>query len=106
MATIVEAAGAEYPATHHGRRITPIEGNSLAPVVQGGEQEPREAIYCEHKGNRAVRQGKWKLDFPGAAGDLLQFPPAAVFAVEILVGFPAVGDPEGQRVPFDLVAHA
>lgn len=68
MATIVEAAGAEYPATHQDRRITPIEGKSLVPVVQGGEQEPREAIYWEHEGNRAVRQGKWKLvsRHPGA----------------------------------------
>lgn len=38
----------------------PLEGVSLAPLFRG-EKIDREAIYWEHEGNRAVRQGKWKL---------------------------------------------
>jgi len=61
MATCVDVAGAAYPAEFNGAPITPLEGKSLAPVIRGGEREPHEAIYWEHEGNRAVRQGKWKL---------------------------------------------
>ena len=41
--------------------ITPLEGKSLLPVFQGKEREPHEVLYWEHMGNRAIRQGKWKL---------------------------------------------
>jgi len=60
MATCVDVAGAEYPAEYRGRKIIPMEGRSLVPAF---EDKPiqREAIYWEHEGNRAVRQGKWKL---------------------------------------------
>jgi arylsulfatase len=61
MATCVDVAGAEYPAEHNGNAITPLEGKPLTPVIRGGEREPHEAIFWEHEGNRAVRQGKWKL---------------------------------------------
>ena len=37
-----------------------MEGRSLVPAFDN-KQIQREAIYWEHEGNRAVRQGKWKL---------------------------------------------
>ena len=37
-----------------------MEGVSLAPAFDGGEVQ-RDAIYWEHEGHRAVRQGRWKL---------------------------------------------
>jgi len=46
MATCVDVAGATYPARYRGRDILPMEGVSL---------------FWEHEGNRAVREGKWKL---------------------------------------------
>ena len=55
MATAVDLAGANYPAT-----VKPMEGRSLKPLFTGGKIE-REAIYWEHEGNRAVRAGEWKL---------------------------------------------
>jgi arylsulfatase len=61
MATCCDVAGAEYPKTREGRDITPLEGRSLAPVFDGRQREPHHAIFWEHEGNRAVRQGKWKL---------------------------------------------
>jgi len=60
MATCVDVAGAEYPSEYKGNKITPAEGKSLAPAFDNKPIQ-REAIYWEHEGNRAVRQGKWKL---------------------------------------------
>lgn len=60
MATCVEAAGATYPKEVEGRKIQGMEGQSLMPVLQGHDQEGR-AIFWEHEGNRAMRQGPWKL---------------------------------------------
>jgi arylsulfatase A-like enzyme len=61
MPTCLEAAGADYPETREGRRITPLPGESLLPVLRGEPADPDRVIYWEHEGNRAVRQGKWKL---------------------------------------------
>jgi arylsulfatase len=61
MATCVDAAGAEYPSEFNGNAITPLEGKSLLPVLEGGQRAGHDALYWEHEGNRAVRQGNWKL---------------------------------------------
>jgi arylsulfatase A-like enzyme len=61
MATCLDAAGAEYPRTHEGRAILPMEGRSLAPIFRIGHREPHPALFWEHEGHRAVRQGDWKL---------------------------------------------
>ncbi len=56
MATCADVAGAKYPADK-----TPLEGKSLLPVFEGRERQGHAALYWEHEGNRAMRQGKWKL---------------------------------------------
>jgi arylsulfatase len=61
MATCLDAAGAKYPGSYEGNRITPLEGRSLVPVFRDGRRQGHHAIYWEHEGNRAVRAGKWKL---------------------------------------------
>ena len=61
MATCVDVGGAEYPETHNGNEIVPLEGKSLAPLFEGEARDSHEAIYWEHEGNRAIRMGKWKL---------------------------------------------
>jgi len=61
MATIVDITGAEYPENYKGYRILPMEGKSLTGIFTGNKDIDREAIYFEHGGNRAIRQGKWKL---------------------------------------------
>jgi len=60
MATCVDVAKAEYPGTYKGHQIQPMEGVSLAPTFEG-KGLPGRALYWEHEGNCAVRQGKWKL---------------------------------------------
>jgi arylsulfatase len=61
MATCLDVAGIEYPEIYKGREVIPLEGKSLLPVFEGKKRREHEAIYWEHEGNRAVRQGKWKL---------------------------------------------
>lgn len=61
MATCVDVAGAAYPERVGDRAITPLEGKSLKPIFEGKTRPGHAEIYWEHEGNRAVRQGKWKL---------------------------------------------
>jgi arylsulfatase len=61
MATCVDVAGAKYPGSFAGEPIIPLEGKSLRPIFARGKRIGHEAIYWEHEGNRAIRQGKWKL---------------------------------------------
>ena len=74
MATCVDVAGATYPSTFAGTAIKPVEGLSLRPVWEKGKRAGHAEIFWEHEGNRAVRQGKWKLvsrhQFPWALYDL------------------------------------
>lgn len=59
-ATIIELAGATYPKTYKSQEIYPIQGRSLLPIIKG-EELPERILYFEHEGNRAVRDGKWKI---------------------------------------------
>ncbi len=61
MATCLDVAGVAYPKTYKGNAVTPLEGESLLPVFEGRQRKGHAAIYWEHEGNRAVREGKWKL---------------------------------------------
>ncbi len=61
MATCVDVGQATYPQTRDGQPITPLEGKSLRPIFHTGTREGHKAIFWEHEGNRAVRQGQWKL---------------------------------------------
>jgi len=60
MATCVDVGGGRYPTEHNGETIQPMEGVSLTPTF-AGEPLTERAIYWEHEGNRAVRQGRWKV---------------------------------------------
>jgi len=61
MATCLEAAGVGYPDEYQGQEITPMEGESLVPAIRGLSWTRERPIYFEHEGNRAVRDGIWKL---------------------------------------------
>ncbi len=61
MATCLDAAGAGYPRQRAGQPVTPLEGRSLVPCIEGKRREPHAALFWEHEGNRAIREGRWKL---------------------------------------------
>lgn len=69
VATIMDICGAEYPGRFEGRDITPIEGESFAPLLEGQTWRRNQPIYFEHEGNRAVRDGRWKLVSAHSKGD-------------------------------------
>ncbi|MFW6277074.1 MAG: arylsulfatase [Prolixibacteraceae bacterium] len=69
MATILEITEAQYPLSYNGENIVPFEGKSLINAINHNAAIERDAIYFEHEGNRAIREGKWKLvskAYPGA----------------------------------------
>jgi arylsulfatase len=61
MATVIDVAEARYPKAYHGNAILPMEGLSLRPILEGRQRKEHDEICWEHMGNRAIRQGKWKL---------------------------------------------
>jgi arylsulfatase len=60
-ATCYEIAGARYPKEHQGAAVTPLEGESFLPVLQGRDWTRVRPITVEHEGNRGIRSGDWKL---------------------------------------------
>jgi arylsulfatase len=75
MPTCLDAAGANYPNTFNGHRIIPCQGQSLHNVFNNVALSPR-TLCWEHEGNRAIRQGKWKLvsEFPGSWSGVRSYP--------------------------------
>lgn len=61
MATCVDVARATYPKEHAGQQIKPLEGVSLIPAFRGEPLARKQPLFWEHEGNRAVRDGQWKL---------------------------------------------
>lgn len=61
MATCADLGQAKYPAQLDGQAITPLEGRSLRPLLAGAKTAPVRALYWEHEGNRAMREGEWKI---------------------------------------------
>ena len=68
MATAVDLSKADYPKEVKGKTITPMEGTSLTPAFTGKSLDRAKPIFWEHEGNRAMRDGKWKLVAKGANG--------------------------------------
>lgn len=64
MPTLLEVAGASYPKTVNGQEPPPLIGKSWIKTLAGEAESPRseqDHLAWEIFGNRAVRQGDWKL---------------------------------------------
>ena len=65
MATCVDVAAATYPEKYKGNAILPMEGVSLRPLFSSSSTLPislsSRQLFWEHEGNKAIRDGKWKL---------------------------------------------
>jgi arylsulfatase len=64
MPTLLEMAGTSYPATYKGKEVPAALGKSWVPMLAGQVESPRtdrDVLAWEIWGNRAVRQGNWKL---------------------------------------------
>lgn len=61
MTTICDITGTKYPNNYKGNSIIPMEGKSLAPILQGEMLDSIKPLFWEHNENRAVRNGDLKL---------------------------------------------
>jgi arylsulfatase len=64
MPTLLEMAGAAYPTTSNGQPVPALMGKSWGRVLSGQADSPRteeDYVGWEIFGNRALRQGDWKL---------------------------------------------
>ncbi len=64
MPTLLEIAGAAYPKAQDGHELPALLGKSWGPVLAGTSESVRteqDYLAWELFGNRAVRQGDWKL---------------------------------------------
>ena len=64
MPTLLELAGADYPTRRDGEELPPLLGKSWVPALFGEAGAVRSGddyIAWEIFGNRAVRQGEWKV---------------------------------------------
>jgi len=64
--TILDLAGIQHPATYKGRDIEPMQGKSWVGMLNGNTQSPRRPddwLGWELFGNRAIRQGDWKISW-------------------------------------------
>ena len=75
MPTLLDVAGVTYPKTYNNREVPPLIGKSWTPMLAGAADSPRtdqDYMAWEIFGNRALRQGDWKLRWqwrPWGKGD-------------------------------------
>jgi len=63
-ATILNAAGVSHPDTFEGKKVAPLQGKPLTPILNNESaavRGPEDWIGWQLFGNRAIRQGDWKL---------------------------------------------
>jgi len=63
-ATILYAAGVSHPETFQGKKVVPLQGKALTPILsnaRGSVRGPGDWIGWQAFGNRAIRQDDWKL---------------------------------------------
>lgn len=61
LPTCLDAAGAKYPDTYGGRAVLPAEGVTMLRAMRDARAVRGAPIFWEHEGNRAMRDGRWKL---------------------------------------------
>jgi len=60
LPTLADISGAAVPAAWPGRELSPLAGESLAPVLAGGSL-PVRTLYFLYNTDRGLRDGDWKL---------------------------------------------
>lgn len=75
MPTLLDVADIEYPQTHNGKKLPGLMGKTWLGMLQGDTENVRsdeDYLGWELFGNRAIRQGNWKLRWqwrPFGSGD-------------------------------------
>ncbi|WP_020529107.1 arylsulfatase [Flexithrix dorotheae] len=61
LPTSLDIAGVEYPKELNGKSIPEATGKSFLPALKGEPVSGHDALFWEHEGVRAMREGDWKL---------------------------------------------
>jgi arylsulfatase A-like enzyme len=61
MPTFLDLSGASYPEKRNNMAVLPTDGISLFSVFEGRRRVGHQSLCWYLYGNRAIRQGKWKL---------------------------------------------
>ena len=61
LPTLLELTGQDYPERYHEHELLPVEGKSLVSLFAKQERSPHDQLCWQWAGNRAIRQGDWKL---------------------------------------------
>lgn len=72
LPTLMEVSGATYPQSLRGNPVTPVEGKSLLPILQGKSMKAR-TLGFDHQGARALRKGDWKIVWSKRMPDEIQW---------------------------------
>ena len=67
MATVLDAAAIPSPVENKGMPVPAPDGESLLDALRGKPWQRSQPVFFEHEGNRAVRDGSWKIvsKYPG-----------------------------------------
>lgn len=63
MATLVDLTKAEYPESHNNHPVTPMQGTSILPALNGKKIEREKPLYWQWARGGAIRQGDIKAVF-------------------------------------------
>ena len=61
MPTLLELGDGKYPSRFNDYDIIPVEGLSMVPLFDQNNRASHEQLCWYWSGNRAIRQGNWKL---------------------------------------------
>ncbi|OQP62179.1 arylsulfatase [Niastella populi] len=61
LPTLLDVSRSKYPAAYNGNALTPMDGQSLLPVIGGKTKKGRSEIFFEHVKGKAYIKGNWKL---------------------------------------------
>ena len=61
MPTLLEITGIAYPKSYKGHDLVPLQGQSFASTFRTASWNRTGPLFFEHEGNRAIRDGQWKL---------------------------------------------
>jgi arylsulfatase len=59
--TMLHLAGGSWPKEFEGAKLPPPPGHDLSPAFNEDRPIDRDCLWWFHEGNRAIRQGEWKL---------------------------------------------
>ncbi|QDS92454.1 Arylsulfatase [Roseimaritima multifibrata] len=68
MATCLDVADVKYPTEFNDRRLLPMEGKSLLPILQGHDRDGHEVLCWSVPKHHVVRMGRWKAVQPRSGG--------------------------------------